>query len=148
MNTPEYQTLSQYYPSLITFAQQKPKEIADNLKPHGILAQSEIQFLKNTAHDNDAKARVVMDAVLTQVQQAPQVYHIFIEVLEALGPSPAKTYLLDGLKTSFASFHTSGSAASHPQPPTVVSSEDLYVILDKHIMHESSKVIFRYCIRP
>ena len=86
MDSTEYKTLTQCYPTLVTCIQQAPNDVAVQLRPYGILAPKDILYLSNSSHDPDEKARRLIDTVLTQVQIDPQVYDKFISALKAAGP--------------------------------------------------------------
>ena len=82
---PEYTTLEQCYPRLMTCLQQSPSDIVVQLRPSSILAPSDLEFLRNQYNDCIQKALRIVDVVISQVQNDPKVYSIFIEALKAAG---------------------------------------------------------------
>ena len=86
MDSPEYKTLMQHYPALIYCVQQSPNDIAAHLMPSRILTLRDMQYLSNHFIVDDEKASRLLDIVLKQVQNDPQVYHTFIAALKSAGP--------------------------------------------------------------
>ena len=82
---PEYKTLEKCYSTLVTQLQQSPNEIATKLRPSGILAQGDIKFLSNPYTDDGKKAERIVDVVMNQAKNDPQVYHTFTAALKAAG---------------------------------------------------------------
>ena len=82
---PEYETLEQCYPTLVSCLQQAPSDIVVQLRPFGILAPGDITFLRNVYIDDSTKAERIVDAVMNQVQGDPGVYHKFVAALKAAG---------------------------------------------------------------
>ena len=82
---PEYKTLEQCYPTLVSCIQHSPNDIADQLRPFGILASRDITFLSNVYIDDSTKAERIVDVVMNQVQGDPGVFHKFIAALKAAG---------------------------------------------------------------
>ena len=85
MDSPEYKTLVQCYPTLVSCVQQSPNDISLNLIPSGILTQHDIEYLRDRSISIDKKARRLLNIVLNRVQIDPQVYHTFIAALENAG---------------------------------------------------------------
>ena len=84
MDSPEYKTLTQCYDTLVKCVKQSPGDVADcQLKP--LLTPGNVSFLSNPHHDNDDKARKIVNLVLNQVEINPQVFHKFISALENAG---------------------------------------------------------------
>ena len=115
MNSAEYQALNQCYDFLVDWAIPSIKEIAEKLTTHGILARSDTLFLKNQAHEDDAKAHRILDAVLNQVKSSPEVYHIFLEVLEGFS-SQVQKKALNKIKERYATL-TASKGAQVPNKP-------------------------------
>ena len=86
MDSAEYKALTQSYPTLVTCIQLGPNDIAVQLRPSGVLAPRDLQYLSNPSHDSDEKARRLLDTILTQVQIDKQVYHKFMAALRDAGP--------------------------------------------------------------
>ena len=86
MESPEYKTLVQWYPTLVSCVQQSPDDITLHLRSSGLLAQHDIEYLRHPYISDGDKARRLLDIVLNQVKIDPQVYHSFIAALEASGP--------------------------------------------------------------
>ena len=85
MDSLEYKTLNKVYPDLVSCIEQSPANIADKLMPLEILAPGDVVFLRNSAINNDEKARRIIDVVLTQVKADTQVYSKFIEAMKSSG---------------------------------------------------------------
>ena len=83
--TAEYEALNQSYASLIKCVRQSPNAIADELKSSGKLAPEVLSFLSNQTHDDGEKARKLIDAILDQVQNEPQVFDTFVSAMKAAG---------------------------------------------------------------
>ena len=86
MDSPEHKTLTQLYPRLVTCVGQSPNDIADQLRPSPILTPGDWAFLDNPHHDNDQKARRIVDAAMDQVKINPKLFFPFVSALEAAGP--------------------------------------------------------------
>ena len=111
MDSLEYKILSKFYPDLVSCIEQSPNDIADRLRPSGILAPGDVKFLRNPNTCNDDKARRIVDVVLNQVQKDTQVYCELIKAMKASG---------DWTKTTIHKLeeaHTSLSADSNQCPP-------------------------------
>ena len=85
MDSPEYNTINNFYPKLVSCVRQSPNDITDHLRPLGILAPADLEFLSNSQNDNDQKARRIVDVVMNHIQNDSQVFHKFISTLEAAG---------------------------------------------------------------
>ena len=85
MDSPEYKTMRNFYPQLITCVKQSPNDIADHLIPVGILAPGDLDLLSNPQISSDDKARRIVSVVMSHVQNDPQEFHKFISALEAAG---------------------------------------------------------------
>ena len=85
MDSIEHKILTECYPDLITCFKQSPNDIADQLRPSGILAPSVVNFLGNPNNDNGDKARKLIGALLDQVKTGTQVYHKLVIALRASG---------------------------------------------------------------
>ena len=83
--SPEHKTLFQYYPKIVSCIQQSPVGVAVQLKPSGILSSGDWDFLTGQANTNVLKAIKIVDVVLNQTQNNPQVFHTFVSALEAAG---------------------------------------------------------------
>ena len=83
MDSPEHKTLEQCYPDLVTTVQQSPNAIADH--PKISLPQVKVQYLRNPNHEDEDKARVLLDCIKDQVKNEPQVFHDFKSALESQG---------------------------------------------------------------
>ncbi len=68
--------------SLVTCVKQSPKDVSDHLL---ILAPGDRDYLRNDTHDDGEKARRILDAVLLQMENNPQIFHSFVSALEAAG---------------------------------------------------------------
>ena len=85
MDSPEHKTLTQLYPRLVACVRQSPNDVADQLRPSPILAPGDWAFLANPHHDNDQKARKIVDAAVDQVKINPKLFFPFVSALEAAG---------------------------------------------------------------
>ena len=82
----EYIAVLQCYPRLVDCIKQAPADLAVKLRPSGILASTDWEFLTNQAHNNDLKAIKIVDVVLNQIKTNPQRFWTFVFALEAAGP--------------------------------------------------------------
>ena len=85
MESPEYEALSQCSATLLDCIQQSPSDIVDKLKPSGSLAPGVLSFLGNPKHDDNEKARKIIDVMTKQVKINSQVFHIFVTAMKAAG---------------------------------------------------------------
>ena len=85
-NSREYKAVFDCYPKIVGCVQQAPSDVAVQLRPSGILAQSDLEFLNNPQHDNDSKAIRIVEVVLNQVKTDSKVLSTFVSALEAAGP--------------------------------------------------------------
>ena len=85
MDSPEYKALNQCSPTLAVCIQQSPDDVTPHLRSSGILAPGDLSFLSNPQHNNDEKARKILDVVLNQVQVDPRVFHKFVSAMKAAG---------------------------------------------------------------
>ena len=78
-----------YYPELSNCLKQSPRDIATQLRPSGILATGDLEFLSNPHNNCDEKAeripRRILGVVMNQVKSDPHVYHTFMKALKAAG---------------------------------------------------------------
>ena len=111
MDTREYKTLIQCYPGLVSCMQQSPNDIEVQLRPYRILAPADLRFLSNPSHDDDKKARRIVDAILTQVQSNTRSYHMFIKALKAAGDWTEAT--VRNLEQAYASIRTENPHKYH-----------------------------------
>ena len=86
MDSPEYKTLNQCYPKLVSCIGQSPDDVDVQLRPHELLAPGDVSFLNNPEHNKTQKAKKIADAILDQVKINPQHFHLFVQALEAAGP--------------------------------------------------------------
>ena len=80
--SPEYEALSQCSTTLLNCIQQSP---SDKLKPSGLLAPGVLSFLGNPKHDDNEKARKIIDVMIKQVEIDSQVFHTFLSALKSAG---------------------------------------------------------------
>ena len=114
MDCLEYEALNLCYTSLLTCVQQSPNHIADRLKPSGKLAPGVLSFLSNHTHDDDEKARKLIDAILCQVKNDPQVFHTFVSAMKDAGPWTKAA--VDVLESRYASLQLATRLSLEPQP--------------------------------
>ena len=86
MDSREYRALNQCYPRLVSCLKQSPNDLLDQMIPFGILAEADRCFVNNPQHNNDEKARKIVDAVHSQVKGDTGVFQSFIEAMKAAGP--------------------------------------------------------------
>ena len=86
MDSLEYEALNQCSATLLDCIQQSPSDIVDKLKPSGKLAPGVLSFLSNPKHDDNEKARKIMEIMTKQVKIDSQVFHIFVKAMKAAGP--------------------------------------------------------------
>ena len=85
MESPEFKTLVQCFPNLVTIVQLSPNTIADHPAISTKLPQRKVQYLRNPSHEDEDKARELLDSIKDQVEIDPQVFHGFKSALESQG---------------------------------------------------------------
>ena len=81
----EYRAVLQCYPRLVDCVKQSPTDLAVQLRPSGILADTDWEFLTNPQHSNKQQAVRIVDVVLNQIKTNPQHFLTFVLALEATG---------------------------------------------------------------
>ena len=81
----EYRAVLQWYPKLVDCIKQAPTDLAVQLRPSGILAGTDWEFLINPERNKDLKAIRIVDVVLIHIKDKPQGYSMFISALKAAG---------------------------------------------------------------
>ena len=82
----EYNAVVQLYPGLVNCIKQSPTDLAVQLRPSGILADTDWEFLKIPQHSNLDKAVRIVDVMLNQIKANPQSFLVLVSALEAAGP--------------------------------------------------------------
>ena len=118
MESPEYEASSQCSTTLLDCIQLSPGDIADRLKPSGLLPPVVLSFLGNQKHDDNEKARKIIDVMTKQVKIDSQVFHTFVSAMKAAGPwtKGAVNILENKYKTLLAS---TSQAKQHNDPGEV-----------------------------
>ena len=111
MDSPEYKTLAQFYPALVSCVGQAPVNIAVQLIPYGILAPRDVQYLSNPSIVDNEKARRLLGIVVNQMKTDPQVYHTFIAALKDAGDWTRT--LVSLLEQAYARWMQSSNADVH-----------------------------------
>ena len=111
MESPEYEALNQCSATLLDCIQQSPSDIADKLKPSGSLAPGVLSFLSNQKHDDNEKARKIIDVMTKQVIIDSQVFHIFVSAMKAAGP-----WTKGAVNTLENKYNTLLASTSHSEP--------------------------------
>ena len=112
MDSPENKTLVECYNSLVTGIQLSPNDIADQPGVAKLLTQRDLQYVRNPHHEDNEKARRLLDSVANQVRIDPEVYYSFRSALIAAGP------------WTKATVDTLDSTHSTPSPGTTVNVDD------------------------
>ena len=81
----EYRAVLQCYPKLVDCIKQALTDLAVQLRPYGILAGTDWEFLINPERNNDLKAIRIVDVVLKHIKEKPQGFSKFILALKAAG---------------------------------------------------------------
>ena len=101
---PEYRALEKCYPTLVSCLQQSPNDIALHLRPSGVLAPRDIEFLRNPQHADAAKTEKIIDIVMLQSKNDPQLYHTFVASMTNAGKwTKSAVTELERTYTSFTS---------------------------------------------
>ena len=82
---PEYKTIEQCYPKLVSCLQQSPNDVVNQLVPLGILAQEDINFLGNPHHEKIEKAQRIVYIAMTQIKNDSDKFQEFVKALKAAG---------------------------------------------------------------
>ena len=83
---PEYKTIEQCFPKLVSCLRQSPDDVVIQLRPLGIFAPTTLEFLENPHNENTKKVQKIIDVVKNQTETDPNVFHKFVEALKAAGP--------------------------------------------------------------
>ena len=86
MDSPELESLTKCYPTLISCIQLAPNEIAAHLRPLELLPQRVLVSLRHPHKNDGEKAQDIVDAVLFQVKKDSSVFYSFIEAFKSAGP--------------------------------------------------------------
>ena len=129
MDSPEFKSLKNCYPTLVSCIKQAPDDIATQLVQLDLLPQSVFSTLSSSQKNNDEKARDILEAVLFQVQTDSSVFQPFIAALMAAGPWTKST--VNELQKEFNSYSdrfptTDNTASTHEQsqqPPPLQQPE-------------------------
>ena len=108
MDSVEYKTLTQCFPFVVVVLEQAPSDVADQPELAEVLAPRVVKYLRNPNHEDDVKARKLLDTVKDQTKLDPGVYQIFIKALKANGPWTKKA--VERLESTYAAL--SGSTVS------------------------------------
>ena len=82
----EYSAVFQLYPRLVNCIKQSPTDLAVQLRPSGILADADWEFLTNPQHSKIEKAVRIVDVMLNQIKANPKSFWTLVFALEAAGP--------------------------------------------------------------
>ena len=85
MESIEYKTLNQCYPTLVSSLAQSPNDVAIQLRPYEFFAPENLAFLDSRNNGNAKKAQKIVDVVMIRVYHDPQMFNKFIEALKAAG---------------------------------------------------------------
>ena len=116
-DSPEYKYLEKVSADIIACIEQAPSDVAVQLRPYGLLARKDLRYLDNSQHDEDQRAKRLVDVMLQNVEGDPQAYYKFIEALKAAGRwTKAAVTKLEQIKSTAATSTT----VTHPpvQPRT------------------------------
>ncbi len=69
--------------SLLICIKQSPKDVSDKILE--FLAPANQEYVRNDTHDVGDKARLIIDAVASQIENNPQVFHSFVSALKTAG---------------------------------------------------------------
>ena len=82
----EYSAVFQLYAKLVDCIKQSPINLAVQLRPSGVLADTDWEFLTNPQHSTIDKAVRIVDVMLNQIKANPQSFLVLVSALEAAGP--------------------------------------------------------------
>ena len=85
MDSPEYRAVTQCSTELARCIRQSPRAISVQLEPLGIPLPVDQWLVRNYRFESDEKARKIVVDVVNRIKLNPQVFHSFIEALEAAG---------------------------------------------------------------
>ena len=142
-DSPEYKYLEKVSADIIACIEQAPGDVAIQLRPYGLLARKDIRYLDNPQHDEDQKAKRLVEVMLQKVEEDPQTYYIFIQALKAAGRwTKAAVSKLEQIKSTAATSTTvthppvqpgtgqvavpKGASTQIPNVPDIVKSQQKY----------------------
>ncbi len=85
MATPESKALENCYPDLVKCIEIAPTDVADKLKPYGLLSPKDFVYINNVNRDPDDKARKLLDSVSNQVSINKKSFPSFVTALKEVG---------------------------------------------------------------
>ena len=121
--SPEYKALIQCSATLFDCIQQSPSDIVDRLKPSGKLAPGVLAFLSNPKHNDDEKARKIIDVMTKQVKIHSQVFHIFVTAMKTAGSWTEEAVNI--LENKYKTLLASTSHSEQPNDPDEVEQLSL-----------------------
>ena len=84
--SPEYATMCECYPKLVTLVQQSPSTIGTALFARNFLAPNVRNFVNDRMVSETEKAQRLVDTMTDRIQHFPDSFNDFIDVLEKEGP--------------------------------------------------------------
>lgn len=131
-NTPEYQTLISLTDELRRAVQSDLVPLCDNLVAKYLISPSTASQLRNPMHSETDRAATLIGIIQNKVQQNPQHYHTFVQVLESQGID----YYSDILKRLHEVYQQHSRNSQQPefpsQVPTSVSGTEYPNIKQRH----------------
>ena len=85
-SSPEHKTIRECYDKLVKTLETSYASIGDTLYSRGLISPDVKKRLRGAEQSDDDKARSILDSIETSIEQDPQVYHIFVDVLKEQGP--------------------------------------------------------------
>ena len=86
-SSPEYLTIRECYPHLVSIVKDSYDTIGDRLFSKGYVSRKTHNFIRMDSKMPTEKARKLLDTILDRIVYRPNVFDDFIEILEKEGPS-------------------------------------------------------------
>ena len=88
-SSPEYLTIRECYPHLVSVVKDSYDTIGDHLFSKGYVSRKTRNFIRMDSKMPTEKAQKLLDTILDRIVYRPNVFDDFIEILENEGPSTA-----------------------------------------------------------
>ena len=110
-SSPEYLTIRECYPHLVSVVKDSYDTIGDRLFSKGYVSRKTHNFIRMDSKMPTEKARKLLDTTLDRIVYRPNVFNDFIEILEKEGPSTG-----DLVRELREVYKTKGECLVEPSP--------------------------------
>ena len=118
-SSPEYLTIRECYPHLVSVVKDSYDTIGDRLFSKGYVSRKTHNFIRMDSKMPTEKARKLLDTILDRIVYCPNVFNDFIEILEKEGPSTG-----DLVRELREVYKTKGECIVEPSPDQNTKESD------------------------